>query len=325
MFANKNTIQIGTPYYNFALRGPNYSHLSYVPQIYISRVDSNTIEIIVYINERNYKTKSFITRQIITYKEKLSNVEDYFRSVQNSNFKFALPNSLLFLEKVIKAIQSLVIPPLGINTKSTTTPPSITATPTTTSSSPIYFGAYPSGLDPNITSFLVLAYKENLAVNGTFKVIDGSAYISNVTINSVTITPVSTNVLTTKFTFTDSSSATVSNGYILWQQTQVYPVYPNQFTISIYDAGSVVFYLDYSSSIIAALNTNLSPETQPYQVTQGPAVITSQGSYYACSNLNLCTVDQCVTSSTFQYNFTNGSSIMFKVQYVFGNLPFLTS
>jgi hypothetical protein len=321
MFANKNTIQINTSYYNFALRGPNYAHLSYVPQIFVSRVDANTIEIIVYINERNSKTKSFVTRQILTYKEKLSNVEDYFRSVQNSNFKFALPNSLLFLEKVIKAIQSLAVPS-SMKLKSTSAP-AVTATPTTASSTPIYFLA---SQNYGISSILVAAETgSRVAVSGTFQVTDGSATISNENSNTVTITPVSQGIQSTQFVFTDSASDT--NGYILWSN---YQVYPDPYTISVYNAGSVTFFLDNPSptifNLVAVVYSSKTALSAPFKVTKGPAEITDQEFYYAFLNLNLCTVDKCMYSSSFSFSFTDGTSVGFSIQYINGQtLPYLTS
>jgi hypothetical protein len=335
MFANKNTIQINTPYYNFALRGSAYSHLSYVPQIFVSRVDANTIEIIVYINERNYKTKSFITRQIITYKEKLSNVEDYFRSVQNSNFKFALPNSVLFLEKVIKAIQTQFVPPSSLKLKSTTPPP-VTGIPTTASSAPIYFSYnFTSPTTVTITAVNASnATSSSGAATGNFRVDPSQINITYLP-NSYTeaifelLVPAS-NII---FSYYDPILLTITNASILWDTKTIYP---NASSISgfymFFSWGQIVFTLqpvevttdpaatNYEISAVSIIGK--TPADNPYESVAGPypapppkAVILSQSYQTAVVNLNLCTTDGCIYQNYFSFAFTDGSTIGFTVQY----------
>jgi hypothetical protein len=103
-----NTLQFGTPYYVFEVRNSKYANIQFIPNIFVTRIDSKKVKILVAIVEYNVKTEKGVFRKTVEYLENVDNQEDYFRSLQNSNFQFGLPSPLLFLEKVIDGIKTII-------------------------------------------------------------------------------------------------------------------------------------------------------------------------------------------------------------------------
>jgi hypothetical protein len=103
-----NTLQFSVPYYVAQVRDPKYANIQFVPNIYVTRINSKQVKIFVKIMEYNVKTQKAVAKKTVEYLENVDNQEDYFRSLQNSNFEFGLPSPLLFLEKFIEGLNSIV-------------------------------------------------------------------------------------------------------------------------------------------------------------------------------------------------------------------------
>jgi hypothetical protein len=129
----ENTIQLTSNFYKFNVRNEKYKNIDFVPTIYITRKANNVIGLIVdiYTVDLNINRSRLIRR--ISYNEKIDNETDYFRHIQNSNFNLAIPNSLVFLDKVVTAIQTYVT---KTNTVKDSNPPYVVIIPSTDTQSP---------------------------------------------------------------------------------------------------------------------------------------------------------------------------------------------
>jgi hypothetical protein len=283
MFANKNTIQINTSYYKFLLRNPKYAHLNYIPQIFVSRKDTNTIEILVKIFETDSTKKTSFVRRTITYDAKVENMDDYFRSVQNSNFNFALPNSLVFLEKMIESIQSLYSTPFLKDV-----PPPITIVPDVHGTEELYTNIGFKLVSTTSTTATVAAYNDQgLSVPGTYSIMSGSGTITAFNETKGTATFGNGNFYSS-FLFLPTTNppnqlpTKAGNVYLSTSgPTPVYTVYPpsDYFTIPIYSSlsTSTLFFeiaatFDNSGSgglntvLLAVTNLTTTPPSNPFVV-----------------------------------------------------------
>ncbi len=110
----ENVVQLGTGYYYFFVRDEKYLDSTFEPKIYISRVNAKVIKLYVEIYEHVRSKQRTYLRRLISYNQNVDNQEQYFQHIQNSNFELAVPNSLIFLEKVVNAIKQIVEKQSGI-------------------------------------------------------------------------------------------------------------------------------------------------------------------------------------------------------------------
>ena len=110
-----NTIELTTGYYFFEVKDvAKYADSTFEPKIFISRVNDKVIKLYVQIFEHVRSKQRTYLRRMIAYNQNVDNQDDYFRHVQNNNNELAIPNSLVFLEKVVTAIQQVVEKQTGV-------------------------------------------------------------------------------------------------------------------------------------------------------------------------------------------------------------------
>ena len=221
----KNTLEFTTPYYTFEARNPNFKNIRFVPKIYVTRIDDKNVKIIVQIRFYTLGSKIAKVAGRVEYNEAVSDQEGYFRKLQNSNFSFGLPRPLVFLEKVIAAIQEFVkfFGPHANQPKITEEPVSVNAVPTSTTSVTTITSKYFTGYC-NYPYYFTITFNYPLSP-GTYSTEDTD--VTPVAVDALTCEFLAKNGVPppsiTNFVFTPINGSAPINGYLDWKNGTISP------------------------------------------------------------------------------------------------------
>ena len=316
--SGKNTLEFTTPYYVFEARDPAYKNIRFIPKIFVTRINSETIQVFVQLYKKDLITKKVQVVRSFFYEDKVKNENEYFRALQNSNFSFGLPSPLLFLENAIKTVQQSVNA-FSANKKSTSGTVYVNTIPTSNNDnlpSPPYF----STMDlPPFTSPLTLTALQPPIVlsGGTWSCNDGTAKLTpnpdgtcTFTLNNPTYTGL------TIFSYTTTNSTKIP-GTIYWG---CHAFEPNGITLAIFNTG--VFTLtdvlwggvsDFNVGLCISNQTDSPASTTPFSIDSGDGKLYCQAYNWAGVQVKYG------TSTTVRYDYnTTGSYAIITIDFFIG-------
>lgn len=104
-----NVVMIPRSFYIFKIKkNSDYATKFFFPLIGVTRVDESTVKMIVSIFERDTKDFTTTLAKEISFNQEVTEQEEYFRLIQNNDYRKSLINSLRFLEEVVNAIKDIV-------------------------------------------------------------------------------------------------------------------------------------------------------------------------------------------------------------------------
>jgi hypothetical protein len=107
-YANSNIFKIPNSYYRFSFRNrPEFSSVYFLPKFSFTRVNDKVLKIFVHLQEVNFNTNTSKLATAFSMNQNVSDLNEYIKKVQNSNFTDTFVNPALVLEKLIAAVQKV--------------------------------------------------------------------------------------------------------------------------------------------------------------------------------------------------------------------------
>jgi len=107
-YVNSNIFKIPNSYYRFSFRNrPEFSSVYFLPKFSFTRVNDKVLKIFVHLHEVNFNTNKSKLATAFSMNQNVSDLNEYIKKVQNSNFTDTFVNPALVLEKLIAAVQKV--------------------------------------------------------------------------------------------------------------------------------------------------------------------------------------------------------------------------
>ncbi len=103
-----NIFKVPNTYYRlFIQNNPKFKFFFFTPQFSITRVNANIFKIFVEIYQTNVNTNKTVLKKEIEIDQTITDPEQYFKNLQNSNFTDIFEKPALVLEKIVAAVQEI--------------------------------------------------------------------------------------------------------------------------------------------------------------------------------------------------------------------------
>lgn len=103
-----NLFEIPNTYYRlFIKNNPKFKFLFFTPRFSITRISENVFQIFVKIYQTNINTNKTVLIKEFTIDQTISDPEQYFKNLQNSNFTDIFERPAYVLEQIVAAVQEI--------------------------------------------------------------------------------------------------------------------------------------------------------------------------------------------------------------------------